>query len=47
MPACVATQLSEATFTGGSAPGTDDLYVRAYDGSQWSNWHPIMATTHA
>jgi hypothetical protein len=47
MPACVATQLSQATFTGGSAPGADDLYVRAYDGSQWSNWHPIMATMHA
>jgi hypothetical protein len=38
----LASQLSQATFTAGSAPGTDDLYVRAYDG------HPVeqLASHH-
>ena len=38
----LASQLSQATFTAGSAPGSDDLYVRAYDG------HPVeqLASHH-
>jgi hypothetical protein len=31
-----AAQLSQTTFHSGS--GTDDLYVRAYDGFTWSDW---------
>ena len=32
-----ASQLANTSFVGGTTP--DDLWVRAYDGNQWSQWH--------
>jgi hypothetical protein len=43
-----AAQLSQTTFDYGSE--TDDLWVRAYDGAQWSAWkefHVIAPANHA
>src|SRR6185437_5067333 len=32
------SSLNGLTYTGGSASGTDNLWMRASDGTQWSNW---------
>ena len=43
-----ASQLSQASFVGGSSTGADQVWVRANDGVEWSNWQSfIVTTTHA
>jgi hypothetical protein len=42
-----ATQLSQATFVGGSSPAVDEMAVRVNDGVEWSNWQSFNITTHA
>ncbi len=37
-----AAQLSETTYQAGS--GTDQLWIRAYDGIAWGAWQPFYAT---
>jgi hypothetical protein len=34
-------------LVGGSVPGTETMYVRAFDGTDWSSWDPFVVTTHA
>ncbi|WP_185961350.1 M10 family metallopeptidase C-terminal domain-containing protein [Telmatospirillum sp. J64-1] len=51
-PAAKAVQLSpselaETWWRAGSAPGSDALYVRAHDGSDWSDWFRFTASTYA
>src|SRR5258708_11705236 len=36
-----AAQLATTSYVSGS--GTDQLYVRANDGTLWSSWQPFMA----
>jgi uncharacterized protein YfaP (DUF2135 family) len=40
-----AAQLSQTSFVSGS--GTDTLWVRAFDGSAWSNWKKVTVTAPA
>ena len=40
-----AAQLAQTTYQSGN--GTDTLWVRANDGSQWSAWSPSFAVTTA
>ena len=40
-----ASQLSAATFVGGAANGSETLWVRAYDGADWSGWTSWTMTT--
>ncbi len=42
-----ASQLSQASFVTGSSTGTDQVWVRANDGVQWSDWQSFYVTTHA
>jgi hypothetical protein len=42
----LAGQLAQASFVAGASAGVDQLWVRASDGMQWSDWHPFMATSH-
>ena len=42
-----ASQLAQAIFVAASTPATDQLWVRAFDGMLWSDWHPFTATSHA
>jgi len=37
-----AAQLAQTTFQ--TAPGTDQLYVRAFDGFDWSSWQAFLVT---
>ncbi|HEY7664230.1 MAG TPA: NF038122 family metalloprotease [Xanthobacteraceae bacterium] len=37
-----AAQLAQISYQFGS--GSDQLFVQAYDGMQWSNWQPFMAS---
>jgi hypothetical protein len=39
-------QLTQATFVAASQPAVDQLWVRAFDGLLWSDWHPFAATSH-
>ena len=34
----LADELDDATFVTGEAGGTDQLWVRAFDGHGWGNW---------
>ena len=36
-----ATQIGGVTYTAGAVP--DDLWVRAFDGHTWSDWHNFLA----
>jgi hypothetical protein len=38
-------QLTQATFVAASQPAVDQLWVRAFDGLLWSDWHPFAATS--
>jgi Ca2+-binding RTX toxin-like protein len=42
----LAANLNEATLVAGSMPDSD-LYVRANDGTSWSDWHTLSAVAHA
>ena len=35
-----ATQIGGVTYTAGAVP--DDLWVRAFDGHTWSDWHNFL-----
>lgn len=37
--------LSDVWLRGGAVTGTDSLYVRAFDGIEWSAWHSYVLTT--
>jgi hypothetical protein len=41
----VGSSLSGLVYTGGATAGTDLLYVRAYDGTQWGAWTQQSITT--
>ena len=41
-----ASQLSTVTFTSGSAFNTDRIWMRAYDGSAWSDWTAANVSSH-
>ena len=43
----MASHLAQVNVVGGSAAGTDQLWVRTNDGTVWSDWHSFMAVTHA
>jgi hypothetical protein len=43
----MASHLDQVSVVGGSAAGSDQLWVRANDGAAWSDWHSFMVTTHA
>jgi hypothetical protein len=40
-----AADLSNVWVQGGAATGTDNMYVRAFDGIDWSAWHAYAVTT--
>ncbi len=42
-----AANLGTIRYVGGSTAGSEALYVRAYDGTAWSNWSLVTATTIA
>lgn len=42
-----ASQLSSVSFVGGSGGGSDQLWVRASDGTEWSDWTQWTMTTTA
>src|SRR5215831_5308084 len=39
----MASHLAQVNVVGGSAAGTDQLWVRTNDGTVWSDWHSFMA----
>ncbi|CAN7314325.1 M10 family metallopeptidase [Bradyrhizobium sp. LjRoot220] len=39
-----ASSINNVTFTSPSAPGTDQLWVRAFDGVLWSEWKSFAVT---
>jgi hypothetical protein len=41
-----AANLSSVWVQGGSANGTDSMWVRAFDGHEWGNWDIFTLTTH-
>jgi hypothetical protein len=41
-----AVNLSSVWVQGGSANGTDSVWVRAFDGHEWGNWDVFTLTTH-
>ena len=43
----LAEQMEDTNFHAGTAAGTDQLYARAFDGFDWSEWHAFIATTIA
>ncbi|TPQ28740.1 hypothetical protein C2U70_29200 [Bradyrhizobium guangdongense] len=40
-----ASDLSQIWYHGGSATGSETMWVRAYDGHQWGNWDSFNFTT--
>ena len=42
-----AAQVNQTGFVAGSAPGVDQIWERAFDGSLWSDWHLLSVTGHA
>ncbi len=42
-----AADLNKLKFVGGSVAGTDNISVRAFDGSNWSSWETATAVTEA
>ncbi|MGE9009791.1 hypothetical protein ACO2JO_14485 [Leptospira interrogans] len=40
-----AGDLNDVWFRGGASTGADAMYVRAFDGIDWSSWHSFMLTT--
>ena len=40
-----AASFAKLTYAAGSATGTDLLWVRAFDGDSWSDWHNFNAHT--
>jgi hypothetical protein len=42
-----AADLAQTSLIAGTAPGTDQLWVRANDGTSWSQWHSLNAVTLA
>ncbi len=42
-----AADLNKLKFVGGSAAGTDNISVRAFDGTNWSAWENATAVTEA
>ena len=42
-----ASSISNVSFTSSSAPGTDQLWVRAFDGVLWSDWKSFTVTAPA
>jgi hypothetical protein len=41
-----AANLASVWVQGGSANGTDSMWVRAFDGHAWGNWDIFTLTTH-
>lgn len=42
-----AGQFAAATFTGGASAGSEQIWARAFDGTGWSDWTAMTATTAA
>ncbi len=42
-----AADLASVKYVGGSGPGSETLYVAAYDGKTWSSYDALQATTTA
>jgi hypothetical protein len=42
-----AADINDIWAGGATAPGTETMYVRAYDGHDWSNWDSFTVTSHA
>jgi hypothetical protein len=42
-----ASSFSQASFVASSAPATDRIWERAFDGMLWSDWTAINVTSHA
>jgi hypothetical protein len=43
----LAQNIASVNLVAGSTAGTDQLWVRANDGMQWSDWHSFTAASHA
>jgi hypothetical protein len=43
----LASDLSQTSFVSASAPSTDTLWVRAFDGVLWSDWESFVVTAPA
>jgi hypothetical protein len=43
----LAQSIASVNLFAGSMAGTDQLWVSANDGMQWSDWHSFMATSLA
>lgn len=41
----MASDISSVWVRGGSAPGSEQMFVRAFDGFAWSNWDQFTLTT--
>ena len=41
-----ATDVGNVWVGGGTAPGTETMWVRAFDGMNWSNWDSFQLTMH-
>jgi hypothetical protein len=37
----LASQLSQASYLAGTVTETDNVYIRAFDGIEWSDWKPF------
>jgi hypothetical protein len=43
----LASDLDHASFVAGSVDGaTENLFARAFDGTDWSAWKQFTVTTH-
>ncbi|GIQ72335.1 hypothetical protein [Bradyrhizobium sp. RD5-C2] len=40
-----ASDLDNLWLQGGSTPGSETMYVRAFDGTAWGNWDPFIVTS--
>ena len=41
-----AADLNNVWIRGGQAAGSEMMWVRAFDGNDWSAWHSFTVTTH-
>ena len=43
----LARNIASVNLVAGSTAGTDQHWVHANDGMEWSDWHSFIATSHA
>ncbi|MGE0384912.1 MAG: hypothetical protein AB7Q97_09305, partial [Gammaproteobacteria bacterium] len=43
--AVAATDLSKVQFVGGAVVGNEMLWVKAFDGGEWSRWKDLLVAT--